>query len=222
MTNRTLESHYKLFEDAPVAAAILDANTMKLQMVNQPMLNLWDRPASIHGLALLDFMPELADQEYPKILERVVSSGEAHSETGALVWLERNNRKESVYMDYSYTPIMQGSRATGILVMGTDVCERELNRLIIKQSQRDLRALVLSAPVPMCIYRGEEFKIETVNNLMLDLWQDSRKMNLCILNHVYHNGVPYTTTEGGITYNYTPLWNGIKVIEGICLIAVQK
>jgi len=222
MKRSILEPNYMLFEDAPVATAIFDADNMKLQMVNQPMLDLWDRPASINGLALLDFLPELADQEYPKLLEGVVLSGEAHKDRGALVWLERNNKKESVFMDYSYTPINLGNRITGVLVMATDVCERELNRLIIQQSQRDLRALVMSAPVPMCIYRNAEFKIEAVNNFMLDLWQGTRKMNLSVLNHVFHNGVPYTFTEGGITYNFTPLWSGVKTISGVCVIAAKQ
>jgi hypothetical protein len=222
MAQHSSAPYYRLFEDAPVAAAILDASTMKVEMVNQPMLNLWDRPASIHGMALLDFLPELAEQEYPKLLKRVVFSGKAHTETGALVWLQRNNNKESVFMDYSYTPIKQGNQSTAILVMATDVCERELNRLIIKQSQRDLRALVISAPVPMCIYRDSTFKLDTVNNLMLDLWQGTQKMNLTVLNHVYHNGMPYTVIEEGITYTYTPLWSGIKVITGVCVIAARQ
>ena len=222
MKRHNLEPNYMLFEDAPVAAAILNADTMKLQMVNQPMLDLWDKPASINGLPLLDFLPELAEQDYPKLLEYVVLSGKAHKEKGAVVLLERNNKKESVFMDYSYTPINTGNRITGVLVMATDVCERELNRLIIKQSERDLRALVMSAPVPMCIYRTAEFKIEAVNSHMLDLWQGTKTMNLCVLNHVFHNGVPYSFTENGITYNYTPLWSGIKVVTGICVIAAKQ
>jgi len=222
MINQNPDAYYTLFETAPIAAAILDADTMKLQMVNKPMLELWGRPASINGLPILDFLPEIADQGYPKLLENVVLSGKVHQETGAQVWLERNNRKESVFFDYSYTPINHGNRTTGILIMATDVCERELNRLIIQQSQRDLRALVMSAPVPMCIYRNAEFKIEAVNNYMLDLWQGTRTMNLSVLNHVFHNGVPYTFTEGGITYNYTPLWSGIKVVTGVCVIAAKQ
>jgi hypothetical protein len=223
MNGLTPQPNYNFFENAPMAAAILDADTLKVEVVNQPMLDLWDRNSSITGLRLLDFLPELVDQDYPKLLRRVAMSGKAHKDSGALVWLERNNKKESVFMDYSYTPIAKpGYRPNGIMVLATDVCERELNRLIIKQSERDLRALVMSAPVPMCIFRDAKFKIEAVNNLMLDLWQGTQKMNLCVLNHVFHNGVPYTICEEGITYTYTPLWSGINVISGVCLIAAKK
>jgi len=223
MINNSLESYYRLFEQAPMAAAILDASTMKLKVVNQHMLDLWDRPASIENCALLDFLPELAEQEYPNLLKRVAFSNKFHQESGALVKIEKKGKTESIYMDYSYTPLSaNGNPATGILVMATDVCERELNRLIIQQCDRDLKALVMSAPVPMCIYKHQNFKIEAVNSHMLDLWQGTKKMHLSVLNHVFHNGVPYTFTEDKITYNYTPLWNGVKVMTGVCVIAAKK
>lgn len=223
MNYKTLDSYYRMLEDAPMAAAILDASSLKLEMANQSMLNLWHRPKSIHGTPLLDFLPELADQEYPKLLKRVIDTGKAYSENGARVLMDRSGKRESVFMDYCYKPIsMYGSQTTAVLVMATDVCEREITRLIIQQSRRDLRALVLSAPVPMCIYRGKEFKIEAVNEHMLHLWQGSRKMNLAALRHVACNGTPYTCSEGAITYQYTPLGNGIDSIEGVCVIAVLR
>ncbi|WP_442588070.1 hypothetical protein ACSBL2_18665 [Pedobacter sp. AW31-3R] len=106
--------------------------------------------------------------------------------------------------------------------MATDVCEREINRLVASQSQRDLRALVMSAPVPMCIYRGVEFKVEAVNDLMMDLWQGTRTMNTAALHHVFHNGVSYSYAENGITYNYTPLGSGIASVSGVCVMAVKQ
>lgn len=214
--------YYNLFEEAPVASAILDASNLQLEMVNQSMLDLWQRPVSIKGTSLLEFLPELADQEYPQLLKRVIKTRSIHKEAGALVLLDRHKKLESVYMDYSYTPIsMQGGRTTAILVMATDICEREINRLNILQSKRDLRALVMSAPVPMCIYRDTEFKVEAVNNFMLDLWQNDQTMNLAALNHVFHNGVPYSLKQNGVTYNYTPLRSGSKSVDGVCVIAVK-
>lgn len=217
------QNYYQLFEETTVAAGILDATNFKLEMANKSMLNLWHRPASIMGSNLLDFMPELEDQEYPELLKRVIISGKGHQEKGAMVLLDRHAKKETVYMDYSYTPIStDGRRTTAILVVATDVCEREMTRLNRQQSKLDLRAMVMSAPVPMCIYRGPEFKLETANDLMYDLWQDTRQINLAPLQHVFHNGVPYTCTLEGVTYSYTPLKTGTIAENAICVIAVRN
>lgn len=215
-------SYVRVCEDAPIASAILDASDLKLILVNSSMLHLWHRPKSIEGFALLDFLPELADQEYPQLLKRVIKSSQPYSEKGARVLLDRHKKRESVFMDFSYTPIaVHHNKTSAILVMATDVCEREMNRLIIQQSRRDLRALVMSAPVPMCIYSGHDFKIEAVNDLMLELWQDSQQMNLAALQHVSLHGVPYHCIAGNVNYSYTPLGCGIDSISGISLIAVR-
>jgi hypothetical protein len=216
------ENYYKLFEEAPVAAAILDASDLKLEMVNPGMLELLHRPSSVKGMCLLEFLPEFREQEYPQLLEKVIKTGQIHKEIGARVILNRHIQQESVFMDYSYTPITgNGNSTTAILVMATDVCEREMNKLNMLQSRRDLRALVMSSPVAMCIYRDADYTLDAVNDLMKDLWQGNPQKNMTILNHVYHNGIPYKYAQNGITYSYTPLRNWAKEVNAVCVIAVR-
>jgi hypothetical protein len=214
--------YYKLFENSPLATAVLDAENFKIDMVNQKLLDIWQRSSSISGLPLLEVLPEMIGQRYPDYLRKVCRSGEIHAEQSARVMLNRSGQSECVYMDYSYTPISgEHNKTIAVLVMATDVCERELNRLIVKQSARDLRALVLSASVPMCIYRGPEFKIEAVNNHMLDIWQGTEKLCLAALGYVFHHGAPYTYQDGDFKFNCTPLGLGIKGVEGVCVIATR-
>ena len=220
MFDKTIRPYSQLVDCAPLATAILHRETFKLEMANQKMLNMWHHTSSIVGVPLLDFLPEMVGQRYPGYLKKVCDTGEPFGEQGAQVILNRNGKQECVYMDYSFSPIFgEGNKTTGILIMATDVCERELNRLIVKQSGRDLRALVMSAPVPMCIYRGPDFHVEAVNDRMLELWQRTQKLNMAVLNHVYHLGTPYVHKEGNLTFSYTPLGGGIKGIEGVCVIA---
>jgi len=222
MIYNSREKFHTLFEDAPLCAAIFDASDMKLEVVNKPMLDLWHRPSSIKGTALLDFLPELADQEYPELMKRVIKTGKTHKEEGARILLQRNAKLEAVFIDYSYVPIlMDRNRTSAILVMATDVCDRELNKLNLQQSKRDLRALVMSAPIPMCIYRGEEFDIEAVNDWMMDLWQGKHFKDLAALQHVFFNGLPYTCKHENIVFNYTPLNGGANSINAICLTAMH-
>lgn len=223
MHKTNLYPYYKLFDEAPMAAAIIHADSFKLEMANEPMLKLWGRTSGVIGTPLLEFLPEIAEQSYPYYLRWVCKTGTPHDEKGAKVLLHRWGKRESVYMDYSYTPIFgEGEKPTGLLILATDVCERELGKLITQQSSRDLRALVLSAPIAMCIYRGEKFKVEAVNELMLDIWQDTQQMNLSALNYVFYNGVPYSFTDSNIVYTYTPLGHGIAEVAGVCVVAVRQ
>ena len=222
MYNKTLIPYHQLFDQAPMAVAILDVNELKLQMGNQEVLKIWGKEKSVVGVPLLEFLPEIIGQRFPGYLQEVAKTGKTIREKGARVILEREGKKESVFMDYSYSPIY-GDRhtPTGILILATDVCERELNRLVLQQSSRDLRTLVMSAPVPMCIYMGAEFRLEAVNNRMLDLWQGNPQIPTKILNYVLHHRIPYSTTENGIEYSYTPLGSEENGISGVCLVATR-
>lgn len=222
MIYNSRESFYRVFEDAPLCAAIFNASDMKLEIVNQPMLDLWQRPSSIQGVALLDFLPELADQEYPELMKRVIETGKSYKEQSAKILLQRNAKLEPVFVDYSYIPIlMDRNQTSALLIMATDVCDREMNKLNLQQSKRDLRALVMSAPIPMCIYRGDKFDVEAVNNLMLDLWQGKHFRDLAALQHVFYNGTPYTCEHDNIIFSYTPLNGGANSLNAICLTAMR-
>lgn len=222
MPNKTLLSNYRLFEHAPISTAILNAENLKLEMINEKMLELWGRPSSIINTPLLDFLPELAEQAYPELITQVVKSGKPWEEQGASVLLNRYGKMDHVYVDYSYTPIFNDKdTVTAILVMATDISKLELSKLMVNQYERNLRALVMSAPVPMCIYKGEGLRLEVVNTLMLELWQDRHSMYLPALQHVYHNGLPYSFTEKGLRYSCTPLADGISGVSGVCVIATK-
>lgn len=222
MYHKNLVPYYQLFDHAPMAAAILDVDELKLQMGNRQVFELWEKDQTILSVPLLDFLPELIGQRFPGYLAEVAKTGKTIQEKGARVMLERNGRREWVFMDYSYSPIYNGRHTpSGILVLATDVCERELNKLVVQQSSRDLRNLVMSAPVPMCIYMGEEFKVEVVNDHMRNLWQDKPQVPNAILNHVLVHRIPYTSTENGITYSYTPLGSIENGTAGICVLATK-
>lgn len=108
----------------PIGLCILSGETMVLEIVNEKMLNLWDRNDSIQGLPLLEFMPELTDQVFPKLLQQVYTSGIAFSNRGAVVQLVVGGRLKSVYMDFSYIPLKNSDGVTdSILVMAEDVTD---------------------------------------------------------------------------------------------------
>ena len=202
--------HYRdLFSTSPIAAAILDAKTLKLEVTNPAMLELWDRAPQIIGLPIVDFMPEIAEQEFLDLLKGVAITGRSHHDKNAPVMIERQGKMERVFMDYSYTPIM-GSRTSpvGILVTGTELTEKQLNTLSSEEHNRNLRAMVLDSPVAMCIYRGYELKIEVVNDHMLNLWQVQQRRNTALLNYVFFSGMPANYTENGIYYSCTALRDG--------------
>lgn len=160
-----------LVEEAIVSTAILTGPELVLELANDAMLKIWGRDKSIIGKPLLEFMPELKDQPFPKILANVFETGEAYIAEDALVVLERNGKLEDVYMDFSYKPLTEeAGKVLSILVMATDVTERVKSSKQLRQSEENLRNTILKAPVAMAIFKGEKFVTEIANEKMLQLW----------------------------------------------------
>ena len=121
MTPIQIATCQNLFDNNPTPTAIFHAASLKLEHANPAILKLWDRTSDIIGLSLLDFMPELADQQYPELLKNVRYTNKAHQEYGAEVKINKGDKLNSVYMDYSYSPIGKASSLpTGVLVIATE------------------------------------------------------------------------------------------------------
>jgi PAS domain S-box-containing protein len=214
-----IDNYLKLFEHAPVATAILSAETLRVDLANEAMLKLWKREPSVIGMKLLDIMPELERQPYPEMIREVLRTGKFHHESGSKVIINRDGKLETIYVDYSYTRIeAEENEPAAILVLAADISEREVAKNALEESDRNLRALVMSAPVPMCVFRGEELKPEMVNDSMRELWHDHHELRMEPLKHVFHNGITYTEKINDILYSYTPLRDGLGRTSGVVLI----
>lgn len=220
---RVIKGFLNLFQNAPVAMAILDAKTLRLDSANSAMLQLLRREKSVLGRKLLDFMPEIAEQYYPELMYDVIRTGKPHSQTGAKFYTNNNGRAETVFVDYSYTPILgKNNKVTSILIVGIDVSERELSRIYKEESDRNLRAMVMSAPVAMAVFSGFDFQVQSVNDRMLELWNSNSKICIRELEHVYHNGVSFTSEINQICYSYTPLRDAKGNTTGVVMVGNRK
>ncbi|SEB18555.1 PAS domain-containing protein [Pedobacter hartonius] len=213
-----IENYLKIFENAPVAAAILEEDTLKVDLANEAMLKLWGRESEVIGKKLLDFMPELHSQPFPELIRNVFKTGKYYHDSGTKVMINRAGRLETIYIDYSYTLIPgEKENTTALLILATDVSEREVAKYALEEADRNLRSLVMSAPVPMCVFKGDDLKAEIVNHAMLELWYDKRKLRMDALKHVFHNGTTYTEKIEETLYSYTPLRDGLGKTCGVVL-----
>jgi len=219
MLLKQLENFATIIATIPSACAILSARGLSLESANLPMLQLWDRDSTAIGLPLLEFMPELANQAYPDILRQTIKLNTVHKETAARVDLLRSGEMESIFMDYTYTPIqVNRGKPTAILVTAVDVTQRERDRLLRVENLRNLHALIKTSPVGMCLFMGPDLIVDVVNDKMLELWRSKKHMGIKAMKYVYHHGIPFSTIVDEVTYAYTPVRDEFGNPKGIILI----
>lgn len=97
---------------SPEPTAIYSEENMIIHFANQGMLDLWGKDASVVGLPLLEAIPELADQPFLSILQRVWHTGETFAVRAAPVTLMHYGIKKVGYYDYEYKAIVDERRKT--------------------------------------------------------------------------------------------------------------
>ena len=123
----SVESLESLFSQAPVGLAILMGKNLVVENANQQILDFWQKDNSVIGLPILEALPEIANQEFPKILNSVFETGETFKGNKIKALLEKDGKLQSHYFDFIYAPVYSEEKIIGISLVATEVTEQVLN-----------------------------------------------------------------------------------------------
>lgn len=126
-----------LVDQSPVAMAILRGEDLIIEVSNETLLkNIWRKELSeVTGKKLLDIFPELKDQPFPGILNKVLSTGLAYQEKEAVAYVDSHDGRKKFFIDCEYTPLHDSAgQVSGIIVTVSDVTEKVEAREKIKDA----------------------------------------------------------------------------------------
>ncbi len=156
---------------SPSIFCILEGEEMVIRFANKPLLESWGRSWDIVGKPLLEVLPELKDQEFPKLLKTVYSTGKHHMGNAEKATIIKDGRSTDIYYNYVYQPIFEADgKISGITVMANDITEEVIARKLIEQSEKRLQHFIKQAPVGIAVYRGKDFVVEAANEMVLEMW----------------------------------------------------
>lgn len=202
-----------LFEQSPVAIAIIDKEDLVFRMANPFYGQLVGRSLEeIINKPLLEALPELAGQGFDQLLRGVMETGEPFVSRQIPVNIRRNQQLTTIYVDLAYQPYRGvGENITGVMAIATDVTEPVLARAEIEEREAKFRTLIEEAPFATALYVGESLVIDTANEAMIRVWgktPDVVGMRLAealpelegqpffgLLQNVFQTGVAYHTQE---------------------------
>jgi PAS domain S-box-containing protein len=161
---------------APVAICIFRGENMVVEIANEKMLQLFGRSASqVINKPVSEAMPELKNQSYKEMLQKVLESGEAFSANDLPVSFLRKGVIRPVFIDLLYQPLREANGTiSGVLVVAHDVTEKVIARKAIEESEANLQERVKQ--------RTEE--LAEINTVLLQTNDDLAQSNkdLQILN----------------------------------------
>lgn len=207
---------HNLFLQSPAAIAVLTgpehiftvANPLYQQMVNRT-------EGELIGKSLGSAFPELDKQGIVAIFDEVYKTGKTHISTGQEIYFDKSasGQRNQGYFNFVAKPLknLKGN-VDSIMVHAVDITESFLANKRIAENEQNVRSLFLQTPIGIATYRGEEHKIELVNDTMLRYWgktqEDAIGVPLKILlpdvvslgfdkimNEVYRSGITYESPE---------------------------
>ncbi|HSX84228.1 MAG TPA: PAS domain S-box protein, partial [Cellvibrio sp.] len=168
----------EVFERSPAFMAVLRGREHIFESVNQRFYDLLGDRAFV-GKTVCEAVPEIQNQGYLEILDRVLQTGVPFVGSDMRVMLRKAPQQEleEKYIELVYEPLRSGSgNITGILVHGVDLSERkkaEMQLARIRQEserQRRLYETVL-ATIPDFVYVFDlEFRFIYANDALLKMW----------------------------------------------------
>lgn len=119
-----------------------------IDIANKKLIDtIWRRKEEdVMGKKLLDAFPELKNQKFPALLQKVYQEGVSHSEEEAVVDVEGDDGMRRFYVDYKYEPLFDTNQNVfGIMVTVNDVTERVQARKRLEEAEKKMQLAIDSA-----------------------------------------------------------------------------
>jgi PAS domain S-box-containing protein len=148
---RKVEANERQFRNvlvqSPSIFMLLKGPDMLITFANEPLLNSWGRTKDIIGNKLLEVLPELRDQDFPRLLQQVYETGEVYYGNEEKARIIKDGEIKDIYYNFVYQPIYDlDNSISGITVMATDVTEQVNARKKIEASEEQFRTLAETLP----------------------------------------------------------------------------
>ncbi|WP_141734544.1 PAS domain-containing hybrid sensor histidine kinase/response regulator [Oligoflexus tunisiensis] len=163
----------QMFDSSPVGMSLTFGPNHTYVKVNKKYYECTGLMRSVIGMTVRDALPELVEQGYIHLLDRVYQTGEAYTGTESpVIFQQENGRVQQKYFDFSLQALFNESgRVFGILIHGFDVTDKVLSRQALERSKRmienereSFRNLFKHTPEEVCILRGPNHIFEFVND----------------------------------------------------------
>jgi PAS domain S-box-containing protein len=183
-----------IIESAPFPIGVYVGKEMRIQFLNQSIIDVWGKGNDIIGKTYFEVLPELESQQIYEQLDQVYSTGIAIHKRNQRVDLKVNGQLQPFYFNYSFTPLFDSDgKVYGVMNTAADVTDLVLAKQQVEQSERNFRSMILQAPVAMCILLGPDHIIDIANETVIQLWGKSAEQ---VMNKPVFEALPEARDQG--------------------------
>ena len=136
---RSREWFKNMVHSSPVAMLITKGENMVFDVINEPMLNLIGRDASVLGKTWFEAIPELVGQHVVDELFYAYRTGLTHHVPAVGITLVKNGESMLGYYDLTYTPLKENGQVVGLMQTATEVTEYVKSKDKLQKAYEQIR-----------------------------------------------------------------------------------
>ena len=228
---RASEARFRdVLEQAPVAVAVMEGPAHVYTMVSPRYAETPGGGRPLLGRTVREAFPEIEEQGFPALMDRVYETGEPYFAAERTVWLDRDGDGlvEEYFYDVGYQPLRDAAgEVYAVASVAVDVTaqvrarrEVEAARRAAERAEQHLTRTFEQAPVAIAVLEGPEHVFTLVNppyralvgeqRELLGLpireaFPDLREQGIYeLLDRVYESGEPYLAEEMRLVYQHRP------------------
>ncbi len=149
---------------SPFAFSVMMGKDMVITIANNLMKEFWGKGQQVEGKTLAQVLPELMDQPFPAMMDRVYTTGNPVYANESLARLMHNGKLEDRYFNVIYQPYIEmDDTISGVITIAHEVTDQvKIQKKM--QAQADMVTdLLLTAPAFIATLAGPDHVYELVN-----------------------------------------------------------
>ena len=134
-----------LVMQSPIPMTIFRGRDYVIEMANKTMYDdIWQKKESdVRGRKVLEVFPELIEQKYPELLDRVYNTGITHREFESVAYVHGDSGMQKFYLDFEYSPLFETDHTiSGIMITVNNVTEKVEARIKLEESEERLNIII--------------------------------------------------------------------------------
>ena len=146
-TEESNTRYYNMLMHSPFAFSIMKGKDMVITLANDMIKQFWGKGMDVEGKTLLQVLPELENQPFPKLIDSVFTTGKPLYVYEIMAQLQYEHTLEEKYFNVVYQPHYEADETiSGVITIAYDVTEMVLARKKIEESETFNRAILESSP----------------------------------------------------------------------------
>ncbi|OIV43671.1 PAS domain-containing sensor histidine kinase [Flavobacterium johnsoniae] len=160
----------QLVDNAPFPIAVYVGRDMRIELANESIIKVWGKGSDVIGKSYKEILPELNNQSVFDQVENVFKTGQSFHNKNARIDLTINNKLETFYFNYSFTPLFdRNGNVYAVMNTAAEVTDLHLASKKIEIADKRFRDTVKQAPLGITILRGPDYIVESANEAYLQL-----------------------------------------------------